>query len=209
VPTDDELENLLRASFDGGPAEPPPDRIAALRARAEAAQGHGSGAPPTSTVTQIASRRGRARPALAVAAGLVALAAGFGAAKVLDRPETSTAGDVEFDGLMVGPDQQESTAELLVVKTGIGRVVDLDTSVLPILPVGDYYEVWFVATDDSSAKPNRISAGTFHPDSKGRSKVQFAAAVDPTKYPAVEITAEPADGNPAATGPVVLYVVIG
>ena len=57
--------------------------------------------------------------------------------------------------------------------------------------------------------PDRISAGTFHPDPQGRSDVRFAAAVDPELYPIVEITAEPGDGNPLATGPVVLRATIG
>ena len=65
----------------------------------------------------------------------------------------------------------------------------------------ELYEVWFVATDDSPATPHRISAGTFHPDPDGHSDVQFTAAVNPALFPIVEITAEPGDGNPVATGP--------
>ncbi len=44
--------------------------------------------------------------------------------------------------------------------------------------------------------PNRISAGTFHPDAEGRSEVSFTAAVDPTVYPTIVVTAEPGDGDP-------------
>ena len=54
------------------------------------------------------------------------------------------------------------------------------------------------------AKPNRISAGTFHPDDNGRSKVELTAAVEPAKYPELSVTAEPGDGNPAPNGPEVL-----
>jgi hypothetical protein len=70
---------------------------------------------------------------------------------------------------------------------------------LPILPKGEYYELWFEA-------PGRkyISAGTFHPDEEGRSRVTFAAAVDPGLYPVLSVTAEPGDGNPARTGREVL-----
>jgi hypothetical protein len=87
-------------------------------------------------------------------------------------------------------------------------VIELDTDDLPILPTGEYYEVWFVAPDENDGAADRISAGTFHPDPDGRSSVRFAAAVDPAKFPTVEITAEPGDGNPAATGPVVLRTTI-
>lgn len=50
----------------------------------------------------------------------------------------------------------------------------------------------------------RISAGTFHPDENGRSRVRLAAAVDPAKYGRLAVTAEPGDGNPAPNGPDVL-----
>ena len=70
---------------------------------------------------------------------------------------------VEFAGSMVGPDG-ERVADLRIVATGIGRVVELDTDALPILPTGELYELWFVGPGDSLATPNRISAGTFHPD---------------------------------------------
>ena len=44
---------------------------------------------------------------------------------------------------------EPSAARLTVVRTGIGRVIELDTDELPILPVGEYYEVWFVAPDEN------------------------------------------------------------
>ena len=69
--------------------------------------------------------------------------------------------------------------------------------------------MWFVAADDSPDSPDRISAGTFHPDPSGRSDVRFAAAVNPELYPIVEITAEPGDGDPLPNGPVVLRAEIG
>jgi Anti-sigma-K factor rskA, C-terminal len=126
-----------------------------------------------------------------------------------DAIGTAGGGRPEYDGTLVGPTGEPTSAELSVVKTGIGRVVELATDELPILPTGEYYEMWFVAPDDSVPAPRRISAGTFHPDPNGRSFVRFAAAVDPAKYPTVEITDEPADGDPEATGVVVLRTTIG
>jgi len=52
--------------------------------------------------------------------------------------------------------------------------------------------------------PNRISAGTFHPDEQGNSSVRLHAAVDPAKFPELSVTAEPGDGNPERAGPEVL-----
>jgi anti-sigma-K factor RskA len=99
---------------------------------------------------------------------------------------------------------EQSVATVEVVKTGIGRVVRFETDDLPILPAGDYYELWWVGPRDSARSPNRISAGTFHPDEDGVSRVTFAAAVDPAKYPRLAVTAEPGDGDPAPHGPDVL-----
>jgi Anti-sigma-K factor rskA, C-terminal len=100
----------------------------------------------------------------------------------------------------VGP----AAASVEVRKTGIGRVIAFESDSLPILPKGDYYELWFVAPDDRPTAPNRISAGTFHPDEDGRSRVRFTAAVDPALYPVLSVTAEPGDGDPRPTGPEVL-----
>ena len=197
---DGDLLDLLEAALDDAPPAPPPERVAALRARARAAG-----------TTVAPSARGRERWLLAAAAAAVALLAGVVVGgTIVDRTSGPTsAGVVEYDGTLVGPAGEASAARLTVVRTGIGRVIELDTDELPILPTGEYYEVWFVAPDDNEGAADRISAGTFHPDQDGRSAVRFAAAVDPAKYPTVEITAEPGDGNPAATGPVVLRTTIG
>ena len=88
--------------------------------------------------------------------------------------------------------------------TDIGRIVELDTNDLPILPKGEYYELWFVGPNDRPGAPDRISAGTFHPDDRGRSKVSLTAAVEPGEYRRLAVTAEPGDGDPNPTGPDVL-----
>ena len=218
MPFDEELNELLaRALDDDTPDAPPPDRIAALRSAAEDARRNrspaasaGEAARPSPFTRVI--RRGGVAPWLATAAAvLVAFALGVGVARSLDSSddavETAT-GDVEFDGAMTGPAGERAQAELQVTAIGIGRVVDLSTDVLPILPTGEFYEVWFVGAEDSPTTPNRISAGTFHPDPDGRSRVRFAAAVNPELYPVVEITSEQGDGNPLSSGRIVLRAVI-
>ncbi len=133
--------------------------------------------------------RRRLAPALAVAA-VASLALAVVAVVRDDRPVEAVA------DLRGGA----RTATVSLVETGIGRVVELRTDDLPILPKGEYYEVWFVGRGDSPRRPNRISAGTFHPDEDGRSNVTFAAAVDPAKYRRMAITAEPGDGDPSPAG---------
>ena len=92
-----------------------------------------------------------------------------------------------------------------MVELGIGRVVTLRSDDLAELDnTAEFYEVWFVGPGDSPRKPNRVSAGTFHPDKQGRSRVRLTAAVDPAKYEGLSITREPRDGEPGRTGPEVL-----
>lgn len=209
----DDLRELLATSLADdlatSPVEPPADRVAALRARAGAQRQTVS---PAATVVALDAGAPRRRvPWVSLAAGVAALAVGLGAGLLIaggDDDDRSSA-DVEYEGPMFGPELEPTDAELRVVATGIGRVIDLDTDELPILPTGELYEVWFVGPGDTPEAPNRISAGTFHPDADGRSRVRFAAAVDPAKYPAVEITAEPGDGSPTPSGDIVLRASLG
>ena len=147
----------------------------------------------------LRSRRRRYPRMLAASAVAAVAALAFVAGTRLDRP----AGSVELQAALVAPNGDRA-ASAEVRKTGIGRVIRFESDELPILPKGEYYELWFVGPGDTPATPNRISAGTFHPDEDGRSHVTFAAAVDPAKYPVLSVTAEPGDGNPEPTGPEVL-----
>jgi anti-sigma-K factor RskA len=153
--------------------------------------------------------RGRARGTwswrrpLAVAAAAAALLAGaVYVGTVLERPGSRE--QVELEAVLAPPEGGSARATVQVVKTGIGREITFRSDDLPILPQGEYYELWFVGPGDTLRRPNRISAGTFHPDERGRSRVELTAAVDPKLYPVLSITAEPGDGNPRRTGAEVL-----
>jgi len=121
------------------------------------------------------------------------------AAVIVAGPFGSSAAPVEIEGQLTG----DSTADIVVSRLGSGREVELTSSEFPILPKGEAYEVWFVGAGDSADDPNRVSAGTLHPDEAGNTDVVLHAAVDPALYPLIEITAEPAGGNPALEGKVV------
>jgi anti-sigma-K factor RskA len=88
--------------------------------------------------------------------------------------------------------------------TDVGREVTLDISRLRDPRPKGLYELWFVAPDDTRRRPNRISAGTFHPDADGTGRVRLLAAADPQRYPRLSVTLEPNDGNPRWTGKEVL-----
>ncbi len=204
--TDDELLGALGAALDPPDRQPPADHIAALRAAADARTGHAIPRPQAS-----GSRSRWRRPLTAIAAtaaaGLAFLAGAVGFSDDRSDEGLLAGGVVEFDVTMrsSGSDQ---TATATGIRTGIGRTVKFRTDELPILPKGELYELWFVGPGDTPRTPNRISAGTFHPDDQGRSRVDLTAAVDPAKYPVITITAEPGDGNPLPTGPEVLRATV-
>lgn len=103
---------------------------------------------------------------------------------------------LELRAALRAPGRPTVTADAEVFRLDVGRAIAFHTDRLPVLPKGEYYELWFVGPGDSRATPDRISAGTFHPDLQGRSDVRFAAAVDPKKYPVLSVTAEPGNGDP-------------
>lgn len=205
---DDDLLVPLSRAVAPSPAEPEPARVEEVR---RLASDHVR-RPVTEPVTGPANKPptepedGRRRPrasgtgdrhrrplaALATAAAAAVLVAG--GAVLGDRLGGARAerGEAEFEAALTG-DAGSATVHGELV--GTGRIVRFDSDDLPVLPKGEFYEVWFLAPD-AGGEPGRISAGTFHPDQQGRSHVNLFAAVDPTVYTGIEVTAEPGDGDP-------------
>lgn len=206
---DDQLLAALRDALDEPVDEADSTRIAAVRDAASQRSLAGDvGSHQAATPTELDSRRHHrpwSRRILAVAAIAIVLIAVSTTLLVRNR-DGGGGGEVEYAGPITGV---LGDGNLVVTKTGIGRVIELDTDDLPILGTGEFYEVWLVGPGDAPGAPNRISAGTFHPDEAGRSQVTFAAAFDPAMFPVLEITAEPGDGDPSASTDVVLEVQIG
>lgn len=119
--------------------------------------------------------------------------------------EQRQAGNLEVDTRLTSPEGTTPTAAVRVTETGIGRIVAVASDNLPTLDnEREFYELWFVGPGDTAREPNRVSAGTFHPDEQGKTAVRLAAAVVPRNYPLVSVTREPRDGDPRRTGPEVL-----
>ncbi len=185
---------LLGAMGEAIPPLPPPAELEMLVLAAVEREGatkdESRRAPQAPVATSLPAFAGAAAVAATAVVALMSLGGG-------------EAGSLELRTVLqapIGP----AAASVEVRETGIGRVIALESDSLPILPKGDYYELWFVAPDDRPIAPYRISAGTFHPDEDGRSRVRFTAAVDPALYPVLSVTAEPGDGDPRPTGPEVL-----
>jgi anti-sigma-K factor RskA len=188
---------LARAA---APVAPPADleqrTLNAVRAIAEGnpERLEAAGARPRVGMPRLSWPRRLALAGAAVAALGLAVFGGT----LIDR-DPGLPGTPELETALSSPSGASATASVRL--TGVGRVIDFRTDDLPILPKGEYYELWFVGPGDRPGAPNRISAGTFHPDERGRSNVRFAAAVDPADYPRLAVTAEPGDGNPRPRRP--------
>lgn len=189
---DDELLGLLGRALAPDQREPSSQRIAALR-------------------WQVVERGPQTRPAVAgprrtarwlATAAAVVTALAVGTATDLWPGRGEERAPVEFEAALQAVTGGQ--AQVTGTKVGIGRIVTLRSDDLPILPTGEFYEVWFVGPGDGPAQRNRISAGTFHPDDQGRTDVELTAAVDPAKYPEISVTAEPGDGDPTPSASEVL-----
>ncbi len=90
-------------------------------------------------------------------------------------------------------------------ETPHGWQVKLAVKGLPDLGETGFYECWYVGAGDRPGHPNRVSAGTFNVDSKGRADVRMWGWADPRKFTTMQITREPADGDPVSSGTVVLH----
>lgn len=147
---------------------------------------------------------GRWLPRLALAGVAAAALAGAALVGAGLGDDEALPGTPELEAVLEAPSGEAGQATASVRETGLGRVILFESGDLPVLPEGELYELWFVGPDDTLEDPNRISAGTFHPDEQGNSDVRLHAAVDPAKFPELSVTAEPGDGNPERTGPEVL-----
>jgi Anti-sigma-K factor rskA/Putative zinc-finger len=92
-----------------------------------------------------------------------------------------------------------ASGELRGEKVGENFQVQLEVRGLPKLQKGEYYEMWY-AKDGGG----RISCGTFRTQPEGRTTVNLTAPVNAVSYPKIEVTREPDNGNPRASGKEVL-----
>lgn len=89
--------------------------------------------------------------------------------------------------------------ELRGEKIGENFQFELDVRGLPKLRKDEYYEMWYAREDGK-----RISCGTFRAQPGGQTTVNLTAPVNAASYPKIEVTREPDNGNPAASGKEVL-----
>ncbi len=93
----------------------------------------------------------------------------------------------------------EAGGQVRVEEEGENFQVDLEVWKMPDLEKDEYYEMWYYAEDG-----DRISCGAFRTGPEGRTTVNLTAPATARDYPEIEITREPDDGNPEASGEEVL-----
>lgn len=94
--------------------------------------------------------------------------------------------------------QPEASGEAAIRETDAGWWIRLDVDDLPAAGEGTYYEGW-VWNDDGEG----VSIGTFHLRG-GEEPVVLWSGVDPDDYPAIWVTLEDEDGDPAASDRIVM-----
>ena len=159
--------------------------------------------PPTELKARVLRRVSGETPARSIggrwfwgsaaAALLVAAVLGLGLLQVLTGG-SSTGVPLTATGLA-----PEAGGEVQVEEVGQNLRVDLEVWGMPELKEGEYYEMWYYAEDGG-----RISCGTFRARAEGHTTVNLTAPASARDYPEIEITREPDDGKPGASGEEIL-----
>jgi anti-sigma-K factor RskA len=172
------------------------DRIESETARADgwerlqATTGPADWPEPVAPVRPISRLERWSRP-LAVAALVVCVlcVAGFVAVRRTEPTgEIAASARLTSEGL---PNQNDLVGKAALVDVGGRQEIDLDVPDLP--PTTDtFYEVWLIAPDGKRLQ----SLGT----TDGRGRYEVPTGIDPRRYPIVDVSREPPDGNPAHSG---------
>jgi hypothetical protein len=175
------LRDLL-ADPDGW-AEPPAGLLGQILAGVDSERSRGLAAAPP-----------RPRMRRTVRAGAVALLAAAAVVISLVVTRGPATSDVVLAGTRLAP-AASATAKLHATPSGLA--IELDVSGLPPSPPGSYYQAWM------KGPRGLVTIGTFHLRG-GPGTVELWSAVSLADYPAITVTREPEDGNPASSGQVVL-----
>lgn len=140
---------------------------------------------PTRTVPVQRDRRRRSRWLLGAAAVLVALLLGVGGL-TFGRDRGAGPGQTVALG---APAAGGATAQARMRGDGDDQIMTMTARGLPRPPAGAYYEVWLV--DDAG---NEFPVGVLAPHGEGIWSLPADVAA---RYRAIDVTLEPADGNPS------------
>jgi len=178
------LRDLSRLPFAEAP-EPPP-----MRPPAGDLDGPGDRDPLPASVLRDRSRR--SRWLLGAAAVLVALLLGVGGFTVGRDRDTGRGQRVALGAPAAGG----ATAEARMRGAGDDQIMSMTAEGLPRPPAGAYYGVWLVGDAGQD-----FPVGVLAPNGQGIWSLPADVAA---RYRAIDVTLEPADGNPARSERTVL-----
>ena len=148
-----------------------------------------------------ARRRGRfapglvLRPALAAAAVLALVALGTALGALIAGGDGSPRAGREVALAAVGDGPRGAHADARLRST----TMRLTVSGLPRVGAGGFYEVWMLR--DAT---HLVALGSFRVGADGRARVDLPVTASPRRFPVLDISREPADGDPAHSGHSVL-----
>lgn len=179
------------------PQAPPPevwDRVVAELGLVGGADAEASAAGASAAGDELAARRARSRRGftalVAAAAAVIGIAVGAGGSALVGGSDDGSGTVVASASLAALPDRS-GTGEATVRTVDGERVLVLDVSGLT--RADGFYEVWLL---DADAK-RLVSLGLLD-SSTGR--FTLPREVDVSDFPVVDVSIEPADGNPAHSG---------
>ena len=140
----------------------------------------------------LRDRPRRSRWLLGAAAVLVALALGIGGLPIGRDPDTARGQTVA----LTAPAAGAATAEARMRGGGDDQIMTMTAKGLPRPPAGAYYEVWLVG-DIGEEFP----VGVLAPNGEGIWSLPADVAA---RYRSIDVTVEPADGNPSRSDRTVL-----
>ncbi len=150
---------------------------------------------PSRKVTRLASWRS-SRPAMAAvataAAALVALAA-FGLGRV------TAGGDDAADGRVVDLPALEGAGSGTAEISADGDMMTVRLADLAPSASGEFYELWLLNSPE-----DLISVGSIRVPASGAVEVTLPVPLRPERYRFLDLSVEPADGDPAHSGQSVL-----
>jgi hypothetical protein len=177
----------------GAPVAPPPHVWEAIAAATGVSAGPAARVPPeTAGQADVLPFRSRRRPLLLVAASVVIGAVvGAGAVAVLRGGDSDNVRAVETVALDPLPDENASGTAEVVVRTDGSRALEVKLDA-PSLADG-YYEVWLIEPSITDMVPLGIARS-------GTQTFELPADLDLRRFPLVDVSKEPLDGNPLHSG---------
>lgn len=181
-PPDGERLDAIRAILSDEPtwSDPPPAVAEGVLAAIEA-----ESAPTGAT--------GRGWGWIAAAAAIILILVTAGISGVFTPSDEQA---IALEGTELQP---EATGVAEIRATDAGWWIRLELDNLPAADEGTYYEGW-VWNDDGEG----VSIGTFHLRG-GDPSIELWSGVDPADYPSIWVTLEDEDGDPTASGRIVVW----